>query len=102
MVANIVDIGVVAAYLFILGVAAVQYRRGKLSSQRILLFIGASFMWLSYGILQLTQSGPIPTGTPLNYILDGFSIVLLLSGLYAMYRWWRSRENETENDSTSN
>jgi hypothetical protein len=102
MVSNILDISLVVGYLLILGLAAVRYHRGKLSSQRISLFVGMSFTWLSYAVLQLTQGGPISTGTPLNYALDGLSVVLLLSGLYAMYRWWRSRDNEIENDSTTN
>ena len=101
MVSNVVDIGLVVAYLFIIGLAAVRYRHGNLSPQRALLFVGASFLWLSYGLLQLTQDGPIPTGTRLNYALDGISVILLLGGLYTMYRWWRSRGNESEDVSTT-
>jgi hypothetical protein len=50
MVSNVVDIGLVAAYLLILGLAGVRYRRGKLSSQRVSLFVGMSFTWLSYAV----------------------------------------------------
>jgi hypothetical protein len=102
MVPDIIDISLVAGYLLILGLAVIRYRYGELSSQRVLLFIGMSLTWLSYGLGQLTQAGPISTGTPLNYALDGLSVLLLLSGLYAMYRWWRVRDNETESDNTTN
>jgi hypothetical protein len=101
MVSDIIDISLVVGYLLILGLAAARYRYGKLSFQRVLLFIGISLTWLSYGVGQLTQAGPISTGTPLNYALDGLSVLLLLSGLYVMYRWWRVRDNETESGSTT-
>lgn len=84
------------------GILAIQYRRGKSSTQQTLIFGGASFIWLSYGMLKLTEDGPISTGTPLNYVLDGFSVILLLIGFYAVYRGWRSRSRETESESNTN
>ena len=102
MVSDSINIGLIVAYLVILGLTTFRYYRRKLSFRRLLLFIGMSFIWLSHLLLQLTQGGPIPTGTPLNHTLDGLSVVILLTGLYAMYRWWHSPDSESGNYTTNN
>ncbi|QLH77986.1 hypothetical protein HZS55_12050 [Halosimplex rubrum] len=89
MVPDIVDYGLVAAYLLLLGLIAVRYRRGELSGRKLRIYVGACLTWLAYGLLQVTQDGPLPTGTALNYGLDALSLLSLVVGLYFMYRGWR-------------
>ncbi|WP_053947525.1 hypothetical protein [Halolamina sediminis] len=92
--ASPLDYAIVVAYLLILVGIAVQYRRGALPRDRLLVLVGASLTWLSYGVLQLTQDGPISTGTGLNYVVDGAAVLLLIAGLYALYRWSRERNGD--------
>lgn len=94
MVPDALGVALVPAYLLLLALIAVQYRRGKTSSTRAMLLAGVSLTWLSYGLLQVTQDGLVPTGTVLNYALDGLAVLLLVAGLAAMYRGWRG-ESET-------
>lgn len=100
MVPEIVDFGLLGAYLLLLGLVAVQFYRGAIASHRLSLLLGMCCTWLSYSLLQVTQGGPIATGTPLNYALDGLAVLSLVAGLYGLYRWWRHRDGET-NDGVS-
>lgn len=99
MVPEIVDVGLIVAYLALLAFAVLQYYRGTIPQSRLTMLVGLCFTWLAYGLLQLTDSGPLPTETPLNYALDGFSVVLLVAGLYLLYRWYRNR-NGADDDPT--
>jgi len=92
MVPDVLGMALVPAYLLLLGLVVFRYRRGKLQPPRLFMYLGMCLTWLAYGLLQVTQEGPIPTGTPLNYALDGLSVVVLLVGLYLFYRWWRERD----------
>ncbi|ELZ91117.1 hypothetical protein [Haloferax sulfurifontis] len=80
------------AYLLLLAGTAVQYRREKLSGTRAVLLVGMCLTWLSYALLQVTQGGVVPTGTPLNYALDALAVVVLVAGVAAMAWWWRTRD----------
>lgn len=91
MVPDVVNLGFVAAYLFLLVLLAVRYRRGSVSGERLLLALGACLTWLAYGLLQITQDGLIPTGTPLDYALDALAVITLPAGLFLLYRWWATR-----------
>jgi hypothetical protein len=101
MVPPLFDVGLIAAYLLILVGVAVQYRRGKLPPNRVRLLVAMSFTWLAYGLLQLTQDGPLPAGTLLEDALDGLAVVVLVVGLYLLYRWWRLREGEDDAEATA-
>ena len=94
MVPGLFNLAIGGSYLLLLGLVAIQYYRGKIASQRLPMLLGTCSMWLSYFILQITQNGLVPTGTPLNYILDGVAIVLLVAGIYSLYWWWRHRNSE--------
>jgi len=82
-----VDAALLAAWLAILGVTAVRYRRGGLSGRRLLLFGGAALAWTAYSVLQVTETSLV--GDPLASAVDGGALVVLLAGLYALYRGWR-------------
>lgn len=83
------NVAFVAAYLLLLGLFAARYRRGDLDRERFLPLVGMGLTWLAYGLLQLSDEGPIRTGTPANYLVDGLSVACLLAGGYLLYRWWR-------------
>ncbi|MFC7139529.1 hypothetical protein ACFQMA_06715 [Halosimplex aquaticum] len=91
MVPDIVNLALVVAYVLLLGVVAVRYRRGAIDRTRLTMYLGLCLTWLAYGLLQITQEGIVETGTPLNYALDGLALVCLVAGLFLMYRWWRER-----------
>lgn len=95
MVFAALELGLTVAWLLIAGLVAVQYRRGALPRRRVLLLAGTSATWLSYGLLQLTDDGPLATGTPWNDALDGLAAVLLLAGLASLYRWWTTRDGRS-------
>ncbi|WP_436927450.1 hypothetical protein [Halosimplex amylolyticum] len=92
MVPAVVNLALVVAYALLLGLLAVRYRRGTVGREKFAFLVGVCLTWLSYGLLQITQEGPVPTGTTLNYALDGLAVVCLLAGLSLMYRWWRKRD----------
>ncbi|ELZ22692.1 hypothetical protein C475_16361 [Halosimplex carlsbadense 2-9-1] len=96
MVPEIVDYGLVAAYLLLMGLLAVRYRRGEIADRKLTLYVGMCLTWLAYGLLQVTQDGPIPTGTTLNDGLDALAVVLLVAGIYLLYRGWRSDDGDSE------
>lgn len=87
-----IDVALGGAWLLVTGLVAVQHYRGNVPPRRLPLLLGMCAIWLSYGLLQLTQGGPLRTGTPLNYALDGLAVVLLTAGLYGFFGWWRRRE----------
>ncbi|MFC7202253.1 hypothetical protein ACFQJC_01895 [Haloferax namakaokahaiae] len=87
------DIALLVFYVALLGVIGVQYARGALPLERVVLLVSMCATWLAYSLLQVSQDGLVATGTMLNSVLDGFSVVLLLGGLYGLYWWWRNRES---------
>jgi len=91
-----------SSYLLLLGLIAIQYYRGQISSHRLPVLLGACAVWISYSLLQVTQEGPVLTGTPLNYVLDGVAIVLLVAGSYGIYLPWRHRNPEDTNSLLNN
>ena len=93
MVSEAADIALFGAYLVLLAAVAVQYYRGAIPRQRLTMLVGLCCTWLAYGLLQLTDGGPLPSAGPLNLAFDGLSIVLLVVGLFLLYRWYRSRES---------
>ena len=101
MVLDLLGMALVPAYLLLLGLVALRYRRGTLQPPRLFMYLGMCLTWLSYGLLQVTQEGPVPTGTPLNYVLDGLSVVVLLGGLSLFYRWCRERDPDDGTTPTS-
>jgi|GEM_PF-1302367 len=96
MVPQIVDYALVVAYLLLMGLLAVRYRRGEIPDRKLRIYVGMCLTWLAYGLLQITQDGPIPTGTTLNYGLDGLAIAALVAGIYLLYRGWRSDRGDSE------
>jgi hypothetical protein len=94
MVSEAADIALFGAYLVLLAAVAVQYYRGAIPRQRLTMLVGLCCTWLAYGVLQLTDDGPLPSAGPLNLAFDGLSIVLLVVGLYLLYRWYRGREGD--------
>ena len=86
------DYALVAAYLLVLGGVAVQYRRGAIPRDRLLVLVGACITWLAYGLLRLTRAGPFPAGSAANTALNALAVVILVAGLYALSRWWRGRD----------
>jgi heme A synthase len=96
MVSEAVDIALLVAYLALLAAVAVQYYRGVIPRQRLTMLVGLCCTWLAYGLLQLTDGGPLPSAGPLNLALNGLSVVLLVVGLYLLYRWYRRRESGDE------
>ncbi|WP_415380980.1 hypothetical protein [Halosimplex sp. TS25] len=96
MVPPVVNLAFVVAYALLLALLAVRYRRGANDRKRLTLLTGVCLTWLSYGLLQISQEGPIPTSTTLNYAFDGIAIVCLFAGLFLMYRWWRDRGRSEE------
>jgi len=97
MVPEIVDDALVVAYLLLIGVLAVRYRRGEITRRKLPIYLGMCLTWLAYGLLQVTQAGAIPTGTALNDVLDALAVVLLLAGIYLLYRGWRRDTGGSEN-----
>jgi len=89
MVPEIGDSALVVAYLLLLGLLAVGYRRGEIAGRKLRIYVGMCLTWLAYGLLQVTQDGPVPTGTPLNYGLDAVALLSLVVGIALMYRGWR-------------
>jgi hypothetical protein len=69
----------------------VFYARGALPLERVVLLVSMCATWLAYSLLQVSQNGLVATGTVLDYVLDGFSVALLVGGLYGLYWWWRNR-----------
>ena len=94
MVPDIVDYGLVVAYLLLLAAVAVRYRRGDLGGEKPLGYAAMCLTWLSYGLLQVSRDGRVAAGRPLNYAFDGLAIVLLVAGLGLMVKWWRWRDSE--------
>lgn len=86
--------GLVVAYLVLLVLLGVQYRRENLDRRRMLLLGSMCLTWLAYGLLQLSQDGLVRTGTPANYLLDGLSFVVLVTGVYGLFRWWRDERDD--------
>jgi len=101
MVLDLLGMALVPAYLLLLGLVLLRYRRGTLKPPRLFMYPGMCLTWLAYGLLQITQEGPVPTGTPLNYVLDGLSVAVLLAGLSLFYRWWRERDSDDSTTPTS-
>ncbi|WP_439028285.1 hypothetical protein [Haloarchaeobius sp. DT45] len=91
---ELANIGLLVAYASLLAVFLLQYRRGDLSGSRLFFLVGMCLSWLAYSVLQLTGEGRFANDTVLNYVLDGFSAVLLVGGLYALYRGWRARGSD--------
>lgn len=85
-----VDAAVLAAWLAILATTVVRHRRGSLSDRRLLLLGGAALAWIAYSALQLT--GTTLVGDRLEYAVAGTALVLLLGGVYALYRGWQLPE----------
>lgn len=96
MAPDIVTIGFVVAYVFLLGLVAVRYRRGSITPTQLPLYLGTCFTWLAYGLLQVTQNDIVEMGTPLTAALDGLALVCLVVGLFLMYRWWSERDRAEE------
>ncbi|WP_123538856.1 hypothetical protein [Halosimplex salinum] len=94
MVPPVVNVALVVAYALLLGVVALRYRRGSITRSQLTMSLGVCLTWLSYGLLQVTQEGIVETGTPLNAVLDGLALVCLVAGLFLMYRWWRTRNDD--------
>jgi protein-S-isoprenylcysteine O-methyltransferase Ste14 len=101
MVPEIVDYALVVAYLLLIGVFAVRYRRGAVSERKSRLYVGMCLTWLAYGLLQVTQDGPVPTGTTLNYALDAVALLSLVVGIWLLYRAWRDGDERTESAAPS-
>lgn len=95
MVPDIVNVAIVVAYVLLLGVVTVRYRRGSIDRTRLTMYLGVCLTWLSYGLLQVTQEGIVEPGTLLNAALDGLALVCLVVGLFLVYRWWRTRDTDT-------
>jgi uncharacterized membrane protein len=83
----VVDTALLVAWLAILAVVVVRYRRGGLTDRRLLLLGGAGCAWSAYSLLQLTEAGPVTA--PLESVLVGGAVLLLVAGSYALYRGWR-------------
>ena len=96
MVPPVANVAIVVAYLFLLGLTAVRYRRESITRTQLTMYLGLCLTWLSYGLLQVTQDGIVETGTPLNAALDGLALVCLIAGLFLMYRWRRERNRSGE------
>ena len=94
MVPRIFSLALGSGYLLLFGFVVVQYRRGRIPSPRLAMLLGVCATGLSYSLLQVTQDGPVSTGTPLNYALDGVAIVLLVAGSGGLYWWWRHRDHK--------
>jgi len=101
MVLGVADSWLVVANVLLVGVLAVQYRRGAIRERKLRLTLASCLTWLAYGLLQVTQDGPIPTGTPLNYGLDAVAVCALVAGIYLLYRGWRYGDDGTESSATS-
>jgi len=61
MVPGLVAVGFVVAYLLLLGLLGVRYRSGAIEFERLLSLFGVSLLGLSFGLVQVTQDGPIPS-----------------------------------------
>ncbi|QLH82694.1 hypothetical protein [Halosimplex pelagicum] len=101
MVPEIVDYALVVAYLLLVGVLAVRYRRGEIAGRKLPIYLGMCLTWLAYGLLQVAGDGPVPTGTTLNDGLDALAVVLLVAGIYLLYRGWRHGGDGTESSAAS-
>ena len=95
MVSVTVELGLTVAWLLIAGFVVVQHWRGALPRQRVLLLAGTSATWLSYGLFQLTDDGPLVTGPRVNVALEALAVVLLFAGLFGLYRWWSVRRSRS-------
>lgn len=84
---SVVDAALLVAWLAILAVVVVRYRHGLFSERRPLLLGGAALAWIAYSLLQLTETSLVTD--PLEYVVGGAAILLLIAGLYALYRGWR-------------
>lgn len=85
-----VDAALLVAWLAILVAGVVRYRRGGLSYRKLLLVGGASCTWAAYSLLQLTEARLVTD--PLEYVVEGAAVLLLVVGLYTLYRGWRLPE----------
>lgn len=82
-----VDAALLAAWLAVLVATVVRYRRGSLSERRLFLLGGAALAWIAYSTLQVTETALV--GDRLEYALAGTALVLLVGGLYGLYRGWK-------------
>ena len=101
MVSGLFTLGLGGFYILLLSLITVQYVRGRIAFRQLPPLLGMCATWLAYSLLQVTQEGPVATGTPLNHVLDGVAIVLLVGGIYSIYWWWRHHDH-TNTDSVTN
>ncbi|WP_436909839.1 hypothetical protein [Halosimplex marinum] len=90
MVPDVVDYALVVAYLLLLGLLAVRYRRGEIAGRRLTLSTGMCLTWLAYGLIQVSGAAPVVNGTALQYGLGALALLCLVAGVYLSYRGWRS------------
>ncbi|WP_436930319.1 hypothetical protein [Halosimplex halobium] len=100
MVPEIVDCALVVAYLLLLGLLAVRYRRGEIAGRKLAISVGMCLTWLAYGLLQVSDAASVPDGTALYFGLVGIALLCLVAGIYVTYRGWR-RGDDADADAAS-
>ncbi|MFB6141421.1 MAG: hypothetical protein ABEJ26_13420 [Halosimplex sp.] len=101
MIADALSLALGPAYLLLLALVGLRYRRGEIGGGKLRFYVGSSLTWLAYGLVQLTREGPIPTGTTLNDGLGGLSLLCLVAGVYLTYRGWRDGDEGSKADGSS-
>ena len=84
---------IAVAWFALLVVGVVQYRNGTRSRQRLYRTIALSFLWLAYGLFQISTA----LDGVLDIVIGLFGMVLMILGLVFGIRWWRGRNTETKN-----
>jgi len=96
MIIGYLYLGLVGAAFLLLGVTAVRYYQGQLSQQKLTGHIGISLVVLSFGITNSLREAVITPPARFAGAVETGSLLLLLSGIYLLYRSWRYSEDTTQ------
>lgn len=81
-----VDIALLVVWLVLLVVRAVGYRRRDASEPEIWMAVG--FFWVSYFLLQVTETPPVADVVPM-WLVTTLTSFFLLAGCHVAYRVWK-------------
>ncbi len=93
----IFDVVLTVAWLIVLGGTLYRYQRGSLSHARLYGLLSGSLLWLSYSVFQLSDT---VTGVA-AIVVEVVGIGLFCAGIVVSLKWWRRRNNETTDGTTS-
>lgn len=85
---------IAVAWFALLVVGVVQYRNGTRSRQQLYRTIALSFLWLAYGLFQISTA----LDGVLDIVIGLFGTVLMILGFVVGVQWWRGRNANTKNE----